>query len=207
MIFGLRTFVHKPLDINKLQVAIQTAAPAPVGCWANQNSVNYSGNAYTSSSIVGCCSTGGNRIVVLAPAIVTLLITLHYSLNGHPSGPENWPSFSTFAHMYAAMSYIKMFSDSPSVQYCKKCIQIIFRCVQQAKICYSCSKADEKWWPLTVWTLGQTISQLIAGELDQHGACFGMFLKVYLVAGTWWPKSITCHRTDHLHTTFSSQTL
>ena len=33
---------------------------------------------------------------------------------------------STFAHAYVAMSYIKMFSDSPSVQSCKKYIQIIW---------------------------------------------------------------------------------
>ena len=50
---------------------------------------------------------------------------VHYSLNGYPSGPENWPFFSTFAHVYVAMSYIKMFSDSPGVQSCKKYIQII----------------------------------------------------------------------------------
>ena len=32
--------------------------------------------------------------------------------------------FSTFARVYVAMSHIKMFSDSPGVQSCKKYIQI-----------------------------------------------------------------------------------
>ena len=44
---------------------------------------------------------------------------------------------------------------------------------------------------IEVWTLGQQISQLIVGELDQHGVCFG--------AGARWFKSVTWHIIIFMH--------
>ena len=74
-------------------------------------------------------------------------LAIEYSLSAHPGGPENWPSFQRSHRSrvaYMAMSYIKMFSDSPGVQSCEKCIQIIFCCAQWAKICFSRGTADKK---------------------------------------------------------------
>ena len=62
-----------------------------------------------------------------------------------------------FAHVYVALSYIKMFSDSPGVQSCKKYIQItLFYFSAAAKISSSHGTADKNGghWQLELWVDG-----------------------------------------------------
>ena len=67
--------------------------------------------------------------------------------------------FPMFGHVYVAMSYIKMFSDSPGIQSYKECIQIFFVffcCAQWAEISSSHGTADENGghWQLELWVNG-----------------------------------------------------
>ena len=95
--------------------------------------------------------------------MVIFKIGLHYySLNGHPSRPENWRFFQR-SHVYVALSYIKMFSNSPGVQSCKKYIQIILFYFSAVPKSVPVMALQTKWQPLTAWTLGQRISQSIGG--------------------------------------------
>ena len=94
------------------------------------------------------------------------VILLSYSLSGHPSRLENWP-FSQCLHVCMQQCCtLKCSATHPVFNPVRNVFRLIFCCAQWAKICYSCSTADEKWRPLTVWTLGQWISWLIAGESD-----------------------------------------
>ena len=104
-------------------------------------------------------------------------LSLAYSPSGHPSGPENWPVFQ-WSHACTWQCHTLKCSATHLVfNIVRNVSRLFFCCAQQAKICYSHGTADDKWWPLTLWTLGQWISQLIARESDQHGAYFETFLK------------------------------
>ena len=78
------------------------------------------------------------------------------------------------------MSYMKCSATHPAfspVRNISRLFYFIFlRCQNQ----FQSQHSRRKWRPLTAWTLGQWISQLIAGESTfQSGTCFGTFLRLH----------------------------
>ena len=194
----------------------------------------------------------------------------NYSLSGHPSRPENWRFFQCSPMCTWQCCTLKCSATHPAFNPVRNVSRLFFCCAQWAKICYSCGTADKKWWPLTTWTSGQQISQLIGptvradfrrlypanaktptccpsddnrtkvtnsvtsaqslwwhvgpyfwpadltrtanpivGESDQHMVAWRAFWNISQVTcgRNAMTLSVTCHRVDYLHTSFSSQTL
>ena len=79
-----------------------------------------------------------------------------------------------------AMSYIKMFSDSPGIQSYKKYIQIILFYFSAVPKSVPVVAQQTKMAAIDSLNLGRRLSQLIAGESTlQSGACFGTFLRLH----------------------------
>ena len=100
---------------------------------------------------------GWNRFSTFKCAIVAHE-HMYYNLSGHPSGPENWPFFQR-SHVctWQLCRTSKSSATHPAFSPVRNVSRLFFCCAQWAKICYSRGTADEKWRPLTVWTLGQRI--------------------------------------------------
>ena len=106
--------------------------------------------------------------------------TIGYSLNGHPSGPENWLFFQcshmcTWQHRTSKCPVTHpVFS---SVRNISRLFYFIFLLCTMNQNQFQPRHSRRKWRPLTGWTLGQWISQLIAGEsILRSGVCFKTFL-------------------------------
>ena len=87
--------------------------------------------------------------------------------------------FSTFARVYVAIRTLKCSATHPAfspVRNISRLFYVIFLLCQNQ---FQSRHSRRKWRPLTAWTLGRRISQLIAGESTwRSGACFGTFLRL-----------------------------
>ena len=102
------------------------------------------------------------------------------------------------------MSYIKMFSDSPGVQSCKKYIQITYVIFLLCQNQFQSQHSRRKWRPLTAWTLGQQFSQLTVGESTlQSGACFGTFLRLCFQSSLWQVRDENSKENGKKETTYT----
>ena len=107
------------------------------------------------------------------------IITCAYSLNGHPSRPENWPFFQC-SHVCTWQCHTLNCSAthlafSPVRNISRLFFFFFLLCRNQ----FQSRHSRRKWQPLSAWTLGRRISQLIAGESTlRSGACFGTFLQL-----------------------------
>ena len=70
-----------------------------------------------------------------------------------------------------------MFGDSPGIQSCKELYPDYFSAVHNEPKSVTVMAQQTKMVAIDSLNFGSKISQLIAGESEQHGAHFGMFLK------------------------------
>ena len=104
---------------------------------------------------------------------------INYSLNRHPSGPENWPFFQRSHVCTWQCRTLKCSATHPAFSPVRNISRLFYFIFLLCQNQFQLRHSGRKWWPLTAWTLGRRISQLIAGGSTwRSGACFGTFLRL-----------------------------
>ena len=102
-----------------------------------------------------------------------------YSLNGHPSGPENWPFFQRSQVCTWQCRTLKCSATHPAFSPVRNISRLFYFIFLLCQNQFQLQHSRRKRRPLRASTLSRRISQLIVGELTlRSGACFGTFLRL-----------------------------
>ena len=85
---------------------------------------------------------------------------LYYSLNGHPSGPENWPFFQRSRVCTWQCRALKCSATHPAFSPVRNISRLFYFIFLLCQNQFQSRHSRRKWRPLTAWTLGRRISQL-----------------------------------------------
>ena len=138
------------------------------------------------------------------PEMVRVPKAKGYSLNRHPSGPENWPFFQRSHACAWQCCTLKCSATRPAfspVRNISRLFYFVFLlCQNQFQSRYS----RQKWRQLTAWTLDWRISQLIAGESTlRSGTCFGTFLRLHFQSSLWQVRNENSEENEKKETTYT----